>query len=77
MCKKWRRKKNRSQYTDRVEERFQTIITLVRDLDKREFNRLQEGMQLAWEAYSKVRQAKGNEEREVGDIDIAEKLLSE
>lgn len=77
MCKKWRRKKNHSQYTDRVEERFQTIITLVRDLDKREFNRLQEGMQLAWEAYSKVRQAKSNEEREVGDIDIAEKLLSE
>lgn len=66
----------KTEYIDRVEERFQTIVTLIRDLDKREFNRLQEGMQLAWESYAKVRQVKSNEEREVEDIEVAEKILS-
>ena len=65
------------EYTDRVEERFQTIVTLIKDLDKKEFNRLQEGMQLAWEAYSKVKQARPVSEKEVEEIENAEKLLSE
>lgn len=71
------KKARRTEYTDRVEERFQTIVALIRDLDKKEFKRMQEGMSLAWEAYNKVRQAKTNEEREVEDIEQAEKLLSE
>lgn len=71
------KKVRKIKYTDRVEERFQTIVGLIRDLDKKEFNRLMEGMQLAWEAYSKVKQARPVSEREVEDIESAEKLLSE
>lgn len=71
------RKVRKVEYTDRVEERFQTIVTLIKDLDKREFNRLVEGMQLAWEAYSKVKQARPAEERGMDEIENAEKLLSE
>lgn len=71
------KKVRKVEYTDRVEERFQTIVALIRDLDKKEFKRMQEGMSLAWEAYNKVRQAKTNEEREVEDIEQAEKLLNE
>ena len=67
----------RSVYTDRVEERFQTIVTLIKDLDKREFNRLVEGMTLAWEAYNKVRQARPADEKGDADIEKAEKILSE
>lgn len=60
---------------DKVEQRFQTIIALVKDLDKKEFNRLKKGMQLAWEGYQEVRQAKTPDEKEYGDIDDAEKVL--
>lgn len=71
-----RRKKVVSRY-DRVEEKFQTIVALIKDLDRREFNRLQEGISLAWEAYNKVRQAKTNEDKEVEEIEQAEKFLTE
>ena len=56
------KKRTQTEYTDRVEERFQTIITLIRDLDRKEFNRLKEGIDLAWEAYNKVRQTRSAEE---------------
>lgn len=70
-------KKVRKKYTDRVEERFQTVVGLIRDLDKKEFNRLMSGMELAWQAYSKVREVKSTTEKEVEDIEHAEKILSE
>jgi len=64
-------------YTDRVEQKFQTVVDLIKDLDRREFNRLQEGISLAWEAYNKVRQAKTSTDKEVEEIENAEKILSE
>lgn len=60
---------------DRVEARFQTVVGLIKDLDRKEFNRLKEGIDLAWEAYNKVKQAKTNVEKEVEDIEHAEKIL--
>lgn len=62
---------------DRVEARFQTIVELVKDLDKREFNRLKKGMDLAWQSYQEVRQAKTSVEKELEDIEGAEKILEE
>lgn len=73
MFKKVRKK----QYTDRLEERFQTIVGLIKDLERKEFNRLQEGMQLAWESYNKVRQARPASEKEDEDLENIEKTLSE
>ena len=70
----WRRK--RVVYTDKVEQKFQTVVDLIKDLDRQEFNRLKEGIDLEWEAYNKVRQAKSNEDKEVEDIDNIEKKLS-
>lgn len=61
----------------RVEEKFQTIVDLIKDLDKKEFNRLQEGMDLAWRAYNKVSQAKTTTEKELADIEVTEKILEE
>lgn len=67
--------KKKRQPEDRVEARFQTIVALVRDLDKKEFNRLKKGMDLAWQGYQEVRQAKTNAEKEIEDIEDAEKVL--
>ena len=69
------RKKNKIE--DRVEQKFQTIVSLVKDLDKKEFNRLKKGMELAWQGYQEVRQAKTLDEKETADIDEAEKALED
>lgn len=61
----------------RVEEKFQNIVDLIKDLDKKEFNRLQEGMDLAWRAYNKVSQAKTATEKELEDIEGSERILEE
>ncbi len=68
--------KKKNQTEDRVEARFQTIISLVRDLDRKEFNRLKKGMDLAWQGYQEVRQAKTQAEKEVEEIDTAEEYLT-
>jgi hypothetical protein len=67
--------KKHSRHIDRVEAKFQTVVDLVKDLDRKEFNRLKEGMELCWQGYQKVSQAKTNEEKENADIDEAEKVL--
>lgn len=69
--------KKNSKADDRVEERFQTIVKLVKDLDKKEFKILMEGIDLAWRGYDKVRRAKTTYEKEIEDIEHAEKLLDE
>lgn len=69
------KKVRKIKYTDRVEERFQTIVNLIKDLEKKEFNRLVEGMTLAWESWNKVRQAKTKEEKENDDIDKIDEEL--
>ena len=48
---KFFRKKAVATQRDKVEVRFQAVVDLIRDLDKKEFNRLKEGMDLAWQAY--------------------------
>lgn len=63
--------------TDRVEARFQTVVSLVKDLDNKEFNRLKEGMELCWKGYQKVGQAKTAIEKEMEDIELPERILEE
>lgn len=69
--------KKKQQTEDRVAERFQKVVDLIRDLDKKEFNRLKEGIELAWQAYNKVSQAKTTVEKELEDIEIPERILEE
>lgn len=57
---------------DKVEARFQQAITLVKDLDKKEFNRMMDGMKSAWEAYDKIRKVQTVDEKETADISEAE-----
>lgn len=53
---------------DKVESRFQQAISLVKDLDKREFKRMMDGIELAWEAYDKIRRVQTVDEKETADI---------
>lgn len=69
--------RKKKQSTDRVEAKFQAVVDLIRDLDRKEFNRLKEGMELVWQGYNKVGQAKTNAEKEVEGIEDTEKKLEE
>lgn len=69
---KWRKRKKNY---DRVEQRFQQAVDLVKDLDKREFNRLIDGIELAWQSYNKIRQVQTVDEKEMADITNTEKEL--
>lgn len=62
---------------DRVEAKFQAVVDLIRDLDRKEFNRLKEGMELVWQGYNKVGQAKTTIEKEMEDIEGPEKILED
>lgn len=58
---------------DRVESRFQQAVELVKDLDKKEFNRMMDGIKLAYEAYNKIRQVQTVDEKENAEMLSADK----
>lgn len=60
---------------DRVESRFQQGLVLVKDLDKKEFKRLIDGLTLVWQGYDCMRRVQTIDEKETADIDEAEKVL--
>lgn len=59
-----------------AEQRFDTIIALVKDLPRADFNRLLDAMKLAYEGYQKVKNVKTIDEKEMEDIDNIDKTLS-
>ena len=71
--KLFKRKSKRS--ADKVEARFQQALVLVKDLDKREFNRFVDGLTLAWQGYDRIRRVQTIDEKETSDIDETEKFL--
>ena len=62
---------------DKVEARFQQAVDLFKDLDKREFKRLMDGIQLTWEGYNKIRQVQTTEDKEFADVSKIEKEITE
>ncbi len=60
---------------DKVEARFQQAVGLIRDLDRREFNRLIDGLKLTWEGYNRIRAVQTNEDKEVAEIEKTERVL--
>ena len=67
--------KKKHKVEDPVEEKFSIIIDLVKDLDRSNFNRLKDAMDLGYSAYQKVRNVKTADEKEVADILNAERIL--
>lgn len=65
----------REKVKDKVEARFQQAVDLFKDLDKREFKRLIEGIELTWEGYNKIRQVQTTDEKECADVAKIEREL--
>ena len=57
------------------EAKLNTIIELVKDLPRADYNRLREGMELIYNGYQKIKNAKTTDEKEVSDIDSMEQIL--
>lgn len=52
-----------------VEARFQKAVDLFKDLDRQEFKRLMQGLELAWEGYNKIRQVQTVDEKETAEVE--------
>ena len=70
-------KKTKTQPITSSEAKLNTIIDLVKDLPRPDYNRLREGMELIYNGYQKIKNAKTNDEKELGDIDSMERILEE
>lgn len=66
----------RKQFIDPVEQRFDSMMELIKDLPRADYNRLKDAMDLGYSAYQKVKNVKTVDEKEVADILSAEKVLS-
>lgn len=60
-----------------AEWRFQTVLDIVKDYDKANFNKFMEAIRLAWSGYDKALRAPTRGEKETGDIDEVELGLIE
>lgn len=67
----FKRKKDDS----KLEISFKTILPLIENLNKRDYERLKDAMDLGWQAVQKLRNVKTIEEHEFEDIDKVEKKL--
>jgi chromatin remodeling complex protein RSC6 len=70
--------KKKRQFVDPTEEKFDSMMSLIKDLSRGDYNRLKDAMDMGYNAYQKVRNVKTADEKESGDIDeIASKLEKE
>lgn len=67
--------RKRKQIEDKVEARFQQAVSLIRDLDRPEFNRLIDGLKLTWEGYNRIRRVQTTDEKEDAERAKTEKEL--
>lgn len=58
-----------------VEQRFDTMMGLIKDLPRAEYNRLKDAMDLGYQSYQKIRNVKTSDEKEVEDIDEIEATM--
>lgn len=65
----------RKKSVDPVEQRFGSMMELIKDLSKADYNRLKKAMDLGWQSYQTVRNVRTDDEKEVEDIEKAEKIL--
>lgn len=68
-------KKQKTPMLSSSEAKLNTIIELIKDLPRGDYNRLREGMELIYNGYQKIKNAKTNDEKELGDINSVESIL--
>ena len=70
--------KHRKPIMDPTEEKFDAMMSLIKDLPRADYNKLKDAMDMGYNAYQKVRNVKTADEKETGDIDeIGSKLEKE
>lgn len=70
--------RKKRQFVDPTEEKFDAMMSLIKDLPRADYNKLKDAMDMGYNAYQKVRNVKTTDEKESGDIDeIASKLEKE
>lgn len=72
--KLFKRKRNNS--IDALEQRLDTISDLTRGLERKEFNCLLDAVRAVFEARQKLKNVKTEDEKEMADIDEAERILT-
>lgn len=69
--------KSKEQKTaDTVEEKFQKVVDIIKDLDKANYTRLMAGVEHVWQGYEAIRKVETRGEKEDKDIYAAEEKLS-
>jgi hypothetical protein len=68
--------RKKHQYVDPVEQTFNIMIKLIKDLPRADYNRLKKAMDLGWQSYQTVRNVKTDDERENSDIDDSDRILT-
>lgn len=69
------RSKKKNSNGEPCDNNFQIIVSLVKNLNKKELEALKEGVDLTWQAINKVSQAKIIEKEQLDDIDNVEMIL--
>lgn len=68
-------KKTKTKLISSSETKLNTIVDLVKDLPRADYNRLREGMELIYNGYQKIKNAKTVDEKEISDIQSVESIL--
>lgn len=68
-------KKKSKKYVDPVEQKFVSMMSLIKDLSRADYNRMKKAMDLGWQSYQTIRDVKTDDEKENADIDEAERIL--
>ncbi len=69
-------KRHKRSSEDPVEQKFDTMMNLIKDLPRADYNRLKDAMDLAYNAYQKVRNVQTIDEKELADVTETEKELN-
>lgn len=68
-------RKKRKETEDIVEQKFDAMMNLIKDLPKTDYNRLKKAMDLGYDSYQIVRNVKTTDEKAVEEISDTEKEL--
>lgn len=68
-------KRHHNQTLTSSETKLNTIIDLIKDLPRADYNRLKDGMDLIYNGYQKIRNARTADEKELDEITNIEKSL--
>lgn len=69
-------RKKKHTYVDPVEQTFNIVMKIIKDLSKEDFTRLKKGMDAGWQSYQLIRNVKTDDERENSDIDDSDRVLT-